>query len=222
MDLVYDIKTQRLTKTKFNIHDFSYNNLYPYKLIIVPETKELEIKVTGKTELLNINESILIFNNKFEFDDMLQNIIDSKNGISIECKYQGKESKIFNIKFIISYKQCNPKIISSIMYGPSNYEICSTILKEIKQYLNTHKVSYVIFSTDIKINSIKLEPIFYCLESDTHNSIENPLISYELNPSENGICKFDIPDFFKEDIDSYCLTINSEQQSKIGITVFGF
>lgn len=194
------IKPKELSKTI--IFDMSYRSKYIQKMKIESLSKNFDIKLFGKGEIINISESLLLYKNEFDFSNMMNSIIDQL--MTLEVKYIGTETKMnHSISVTFYYVQISDRLLCNNLY--TNFE--SDIISDIKKFT---KAKYIIFTTDREINSINFSPKFI--------SNEELLDSYVLTPTNENYIRFDIPEFFNENLDNYNLFIDCT--GKLGVNIY--
>ena len=217
VNITYDINVRQKVLSTTILHSLFYRNEFISKVVFECSTKQLEIKLVGKGDLLNINESVLLYKNEFSFEGMSNNIFEAPN-IRLEIKYIGNDFKtLHNVKATFTYSKYEERILYNNIYSSIDNEGLNNILNDVKKVLQTGRCKNIVFVSDKSVNCVKFIPKFVCSEDilDTYQLIKN--IDTSLN-----LIKFDIPDFFIENINSYNLDVDIENGGKLGVCINGY
>ena len=193
------------------LHTLQYKGYFPTNIRFNCRTTSLIIKLTGKSDILNITESVLLYTNNFDLKDYI-NIIMSSDKVNLNIIYIGTELReLFNVEVQVDYNYYEPKIIYNNIYRSLDNDTYITILTDIKNTLIRSK--YMILTSDGQLNSLTFEPKF--------KSNINILDTYNVSSDNNKIV-FQFPEYFNENIDSYKMICDMNCNSKLGLIIYGY
>ena len=214
MNLIYNIIVKPKELNKTIIQSLSFKKLYISNVSFELDVKNFEIKLIGKGELLNVNESILVYKTDFNLTNMSNNIFEAPN-IILEIKYVGSDNKnVYNVKTTFTYQEYNPRLLYCNMYNSLDQEGILNIISDIKKIINNNNATNILFTSDKNLNNIKFYSKFVCKEEDI-------LEKYDI-ASVNNLINFQCPDFFEDYIDNYVFDVDIDQSGKLGVNIYGY
>lgn len=212
MKITYNISVKPKELSRTILHSLDYKQMFVSDIEFEFETCQFEVKLTGKGDLLCVNESVFLYQKKFS---IVNTVVTQSLPLLLDIKYVGKDYKsLQNVKAIVTYSKYEPKLLYCNIYDSLDEEGLNNILNDIKKILQSNLVNNIIFSSDKKLNSFNLQPKFTCDEEE--------LLQTYNETSTNNIINYNVPSFFKDVVTDYTLSVDVEQAGKLGVSIYGF